>query len=69
MRDEPAQFFRLFMRPGVSHCSGGPGADSADWVTALEQWVENHQAPDEILAQTIDPSGGRAFERLLSRTR
>lgn len=41
---------RLFLLPGVSHCAGGVGPDTADWVTALENWVEDGQAPDEITA-------------------
>jgi hypothetical protein len=41
---------RLFLLPGVSHCSGGVGPDTADWVTALEEWVEGGHAPDEITA-------------------
>ena len=42
--------FRLFMMPGVFHCAGGPGPDRVDWVTAIEDWVENGQAPEEPTA-------------------
>jgi hypothetical protein len=42
-------FFRLFMLPGVDHCSGGAGADAADLLGELEAWVEHGQAPDRIL--------------------
>ena len=41
---------RLFMAPGMNHCGGGPGPNAADWLTALERWVEQGQAPDEIIA-------------------
>ena len=41
---------RLFMVPGMYHCSGGPGTDSFDDLTALEQWVEHGIAPDSIHA-------------------
>lgn len=41
---------RLFMVPGMYHCSGGPGTDSFDTLTALEQWVEQGIAPDSIHA-------------------
>lgn len=42
--------FRLYMAPGMGHCGGGPGPNSFDSLTALENWVENGQAPDEIVA-------------------
>ena len=40
LQTKTEQFFRLFMVPGMQHCSGGPGADQFDMLTALEQWVE-----------------------------
>ncbi len=44
------EFFRLFMVPGMLHCSGGPGPDQFDALTALENWVEKGVAPERILA-------------------
>jgi feruloyl esterase len=44
-------FFRLFMMPGVFHCAGGPGCDSAPRFAALIDWVESGKAPDVILAE------------------
>lgn len=44
----PPDFIRLFMVPGMLHCSGGPGADTFDAVAALERWVEQGVAPDVI---------------------
>jgi feruloyl esterase len=49
-RDATRKFARLFMLPGVAHCRRGPGADTVDWLTALEAWVENGQAPDRVVA-------------------
>jgi feruloyl esterase len=47
-------FFRLFMIPGMYHCSGGPGADPRDNVfAAIENWVENGVAPDELIATHV----------------
>jgi feruloyl esterase len=43
-------FFRLFMVPGMNHCSGGPGTDNFDMLTALENWVEHGVAPARIVA-------------------
>ena len=42
--------YRLFMAPGMAHCGGGEGPNTFDIVSALEQWVENGKAPDQILA-------------------
>ena len=63
--DETEHFMRLFMVPGMQHCSGGPGANSFGGVgqqippvrdpahdvqTALEAWVEKGIAPNHIVA-------------------
>jgi len=48
--DKTRDFFRLFVAPGMGHCSGGPGPNTFDAVTALEQWVEKGVAPDTLLA-------------------
>ncbi|HEV8147472.1 MAG TPA: tannase/feruloyl esterase family alpha/beta hydrolase [Bryobacteraceae bacterium] len=50
IRDETRNFYRLFMVPGMQHCSGGPGPSSFDMLTALEQWVEHGVAPDRVIA-------------------
>lgn len=47
-------FFRLFMVPGMQHCSGGPGPFSFDALGALEQWVEAGVAPDQIIGTNPD---------------
>jgi feruloyl esterase len=41
---------RFFALPSVYHCGNGPGADSFDPLTALEQWVENGKAPETMVA-------------------
>jgi feruloyl esterase len=43
-------FYRLFMAPGMAHCSGGTGPNTFDMQAALEQWVERGVAPDQIVA-------------------
>jgi feruloyl esterase len=43
-------FYRLFMAPGMGHCSGGPGPNQFDAIGALEQWVEKGAAPDKLIA-------------------
>jgi feruloyl esterase len=46
-------FFRLFMVPGMTHCSGGIGTDRFDSVTALIDWVEQNKAPDSLRASRV----------------
>lgn len=43
-------WIRLFMVPGMGHCSGGEGPDEFDALGALEQWVEQGAAPARIVA-------------------
>ncbi len=62
---------RLYMVPGMYHCSGGPGADQLggagsdaptldgqhDLLTALELWVEKGKAPGPMIASKVE--GGK----------
>ena len=41
---------RLFLIPGMNHCSGGPATDEFDSLDALEKWVESGIAPERISA-------------------
>jgi feruloyl esterase len=43
---------RLFLVPGMHHCSGGPAPDRFDTLSALEDWIERGQAPAAIQAAT-----------------
>ena len=45
-----ADFHRLYMVPGMLHCTGGPGAWAADYVQPIVDWVENGKAPNELVA-------------------
>jgi feruloyl esterase len=61
---DPKDFYRVFMVPGMAHCSGGAGPNAFgngtvngpvidadhDLVKALERWVEQGTAPDRIIA-------------------
>jgi hypothetical protein len=46
-------FFRLFMVPGMNHCSGGLGTDQFDSVTAMVDWVEKGKAPQVLHASRV----------------
>ena len=43
--------YRLFMVPGMNHCAGGQGPWQTDWLATMERWVEQGQAPDEIVTR------------------
>jgi feruloyl esterase len=46
-------FVRLFMVPGMTHCSGGIGPDRNDAVSAVIDWVEKGKAPDQLIASKV----------------
>lgn len=80
---DTASFVRLFMVPGMQHCGGGPGPNSFgqaaisggdpqhDIDAALEGWVEQGSAPEQIVATKfkngVDPSSGVARTRPLCK--
>jgi feruloyl esterase len=43
---------RLFLVPGMQHCSGGIGPDQFDTLSAIEAWTEHGKAPEAIAATT-----------------
>ena len=53
MGTKTKDFFRLFMVPGMFHCSGGVGCSSFDKLTPLMQWVEQGSAPERIVGSQI----------------
>ncbi len=53
MGAETPSFFRLFMQPGVFHCGGGVGPGNAEWLGAIQDWVEKGSAPDMLKATKV----------------
>ncbi|ANH39615.1 Tannase and feruloyl esterase [Nocardioides dokdonensis FR1436] len=49
-------WYRMFLLPGVYHCSGGPGPDQVDWYAAIRAWVEKGEAPKRLVASKKDAS-------------
>jgi feruloyl esterase len=49
---------RLFMVPGMGHCSSGDGPslrpNAPEMMTALEHWVEQGKAPGEIVVERLN---------------
>ena len=71
------EFYRLYMVPGMLHCTGGAAPFQTDWLKPLVAWVEGGAAPEALTAygaagasQTLVPQsvttarpGGRARSR------
>jgi Tannase and feruloyl esterase len=47
-------FFRLFLVPGMRHCSSGDGAFAVDYLSYLEAWVEKGHPPDMMVGAHVD---------------
>ena len=57
-REATADFARVFLAPGMAHCGGGPGAQPANALSKLVDWVENGRAPKSLDGVIRDPSTG-----------
>lgn len=63
--DEVHDSYRLFMAPGMGHCSGGEGPSVFDKMALIEAWVEEGYAPDRVLATRLGPDGEVEMRRPL----
>jgi feruloyl esterase len=55
-------FFRVFMVPGMNHCTGGEGPFAIDYLSYMEAWVERGQVPDKMIGAHVPGlSWGQAF--------
>lgn len=50
-------YARLYLVPGMNHCSGGPATDQFDLLTTLDTWVETGTAPAAITATARNVPG------------
>ncbi|MFO1503173.1 MAG: DUF6351 family protein [Steroidobacteraceae bacterium] len=49
---------RLFLVPGMGHCGGGERTlDNFDMVSAIVNWVEKNQAPEQVIAKGASAPG------------
>ena len=56
--EQASGFSRLFLVPGMGHCSGGPGAlDRFDLLGAVVDWAENGKAPQSVVATGASSPG------------
>ncbi len=56
MGSKQDDWLRLFMIPGMGHCSGGPGTDQFNKMAVIERWRESGIAPDQIPAAHVTGS-------------
>lgn len=56
MGPDQDDWMKLYMVPGMGHCSGGPGPYEFELLTTLESWREQDRAPAEIPAR--NPESG-----------
>lgn len=52
-RGATQEFARLFVVPGMEHCSAGDGAFAIDYLSYLEAWVEKGHAPDVMIGSHV----------------
>lgn len=50
---------RFYFVPGMGHCAGGTARDNFDLLTPLVEWVEQGQAPGQVLARGAALEGAR----------
>jgi feruloyl esterase len=48
--DDASDFARLYLMPGMGHCSGGAAVDQVDLLTPLVAWVESGIEPEGLVA-------------------
>ena len=67
-------FYRLYMVPGMLHCTGGASPTGINWLKLLDDWSAGGTAPETIVAAAADgrtqqvspqalPVGRRAMSR------
>ena len=61
--ESTADFYRLFLLPGVEHCQGGAGPADFSGQSFIEDWVERGIPPD-LIDVTYDGGDGSPIERL-----
>lgn len=58
------EFARLYMAPGIRHCSGGSGHQPQDLLEKMMKWVEDGEVPATIRAAKNTAGGGTSSRPL-----
>lgn len=51
--EQVRNWFRVFMVPGMHHCRGGDAPNTFDFMPAVVAWVEQGQAPVQVIATQL----------------
>lgn len=62
--DNTDDFYKFYLVPGGFHGSQGVGATNVQWLETIVEWVENGNAPGELVASRIE-NGETVFTRKL----
>lgn len=52
--DRANGFMKMYLIPNMGHCSGNAATDRFDMLTPMVDWIENGNAPDEIVATGVN---------------
>lgn len=64
-RTSTQSFFKLFMMPGMNHCSGGDGASVFDYLSEMDKWSTTGTGPRSITGYKPNPDGSPEFYRTI----
>jgi hypothetical protein len=45
-------FYRLYLVPGMLHCGGGQGPSGVNWLSLIQDWVEQGRPPRDLVAKS-----------------
>jgi len=62
---DTSRFYRLYMIPGMLHCSGGAGPGVVDWVAVMDDWVSHSKPPAAVVATAGANKQAKAQSQLL----
>lgn len=60
-----AKDVKLFMMPGVMHCSGGDSPWWVNWIDEIDKWVTSQEAPEQLPVYFLDEQFQADGSRLL----
>ena len=50
---DATDLIKLYIIPGMDHCSGGFGCDTFDKLGIIDQWVATGKAPEQVIASKL----------------
>jgi hypothetical protein len=53
-KERANDFMKMYLIPNMGHCSGNAATDRFDMLTPMVDWIENGNAPDDIVASGVN---------------